>query len=59
MIHCKLLNYKFYCKLLNDTFQMKQEDLLSNIEEKQRFYCIHGLVVCREDLKEIKGKDQI
>jgi hypothetical protein len=42
--------------ILHDTFISKQDILSSQIEEKQRYYDVHGIVVCRDDLKEIKGK---
>ena len=41
--------------ILHDTFISKQDILSSQIEEKQRYYDVHGIVVCRDDLKEIKG----
>ena len=43
-------------RLIDTVFIQKQEILLENIAQKQSYYDTHGLLVVREDCKEVKGK---
>jgi len=41
---------------IDSAFIDKEDQLIDNIDEKERQYEQHGLLVVREDLKDVKGK---
>ena len=43
--------------LLKDAFETKKVAFQSNITEKENEFYSHGLLVIREDLKDVKGKN--